>query len=140
MQMCLMVLYPLSYNSHSLIERFTLQGLKPRGRFISPESPVDDMSVRTCWISAQKLKITSLRCLFMTRGINIKLMLLDCNPSRVKFQIEQVIYNTLISQVLRFCKICNNFDSLKTRVINLYNRSINLGYNDETKLKYSYHE
>ena len=47
---------------------------------------------------------------------------------------------TVISQVLRFCKICNNFDSLKTRVINLYNRSINLGYNDETKLKYSYHE
>ena len=50
---------------------------------------------------------------------------------------ERIGYNTFISQVLRFSKICNDFDSLKIRVINLYNMCINLGY-DETKLKYSY--
>ena len=38
--MCLMVLYPLSYNSHSLIERFTLQGLKPRRLFYKPRIQV----------------------------------------------------------------------------------------------------
>ena len=32
---------------------------------------------------------------------------------------ERIGYNTFISQVLRFSKICNDFDSLKIRVINL---------------------
>ena len=52
---------------------------------------------------------------------------------------EKIGYNTFVSQILRFSKICNNFDSLKIRVVNLYNMCITLGY-AENKLKYAYHK
>ena len=67
----------------------------------------------------------SLKCLFMKRGIHISLMLFS--PKQSNFPDHRIGYNTFISQVLRFSKICNDFDSLKIRLINLYN--INMSIN-----------
>ena len=41
---------------------------------------------------------------------------------------ERMGYNIFSLQILRFSRICNNFDNLKTRVLNLFDICISLGY------------
>jgi len=50
---------------------------------------------------------------------------------------ERIGYGTFTSQILRYVKICNKFDSCKIRIVKLYDMCIILGY-AEGKLKYAY--
>jgi len=109
----------------------------PRSLILNKENEVD--------LSADVLDLT----LEITSENKFKVSLYD-KRDKYKFNVirfspkhsnvpEKIGYNTFGSQILRFCKICNYFDGLEIRVINLYNMCINLGY-EETKLKYAYHK
>ena len=51
---------------------------------------------------------------------------------------DRLGYNIFGSQILRFYRICNNFDLLKIKILQLFDICINLGYNN-CKLISTYH-
>ena len=123
-----------SINSDGVFEKHCSK-MYPRSLILNKENTVD-VSADVLDLSIDIESTAKFKVSVYDKRDKYKFNVVRFSPKQSNIP-ERIGYNTFISQVLRFSKICNDFDSLKIRVINLYNMCINLGY-DETKLKYSY--